>query len=472
MSSTRRERLERALEAWEAGTFNAVDPAIDQWNWITAAIASSALADGNVRSYSNVLKTMITREQAQTDEPPAFPNTVRKYSRRYALSEGDDGDRHYIFYSKAPFSIPELVIEEMKRSYSNKPLGLGWTINQVCKHFCVGRKEFLFVKHQLGWSKDQDEFTGEEHLELSTHQMLEDREQRSRWLLDQEARRAEDADIARRARLWDGIVAHMDGLEIGSHKARDLRRGREDMLAVFPMTDFHFEEEAGARAKVDHAVSLMKEVHVTGMRLLLAWMGDWFHYDTFQKGTTRGTAVGAEAPRRMVNNAYSAANAIIEAAIDIFGLENIDTLVVCGNHDRMATFHLAQWLETRMGRFPDFQEGPKSMELAAYRFGNNMLMFEHGDGANGKMDRIIIKAAALYGVEPGVKRVLYTGHLHHAKMVDVGGVLCLQLMAPKAKDTKHDPEDWESKGCYESMPGMRIDVYNNEHLLNMHWSFQ
>lgn len=466
---TRAERLTKALQAHMAKAFEAPEPIDNQFGFLRAAIEAGHLPAGNLRSYAIVLRGLLAEDQSPSDasnKVKEYPRVMRRYHRRWTLTEGEDGKRTYIFYSKSPFTIHETDIEDMKRGYANKPLGLGFTINQVCKQFGISRKDFMFVKTQLGWSKDQDEFTAEEHLDLSTDQLLEDREQRSRWLLEQEAMKREYVDALEKARKYDVAIGRYEGVKFDSYAPPKHVTDAQDFL-VFPMADFHFEDEHDARNKVDQACALLDEAlegRTTVPRLLLVFQGDWFNFDTYGKTTTRGTVVGSEHARYMVNCAYWGAAAILDYVKT--KLVNLEVLVVAGNHDRMQTYNLYQWIQARIGKNPDFLQGPKSMELAMYEFGDIQLLFEHGDGARGNLDRIIQKATDLYGVKPGQKRYLYTGHLHHAKFVDQGGVLCFQLTAPKDLLKQNE---YEEKECYVSQRGMKIDAYNAKGIANTFW---
>lgn len=467
---TRIEKLTKALEAHADGAFEAPAPDENQFGFLRAAIAAGHLPDGNLRSYATVLRSMVGSPAEEPEHEP-FPTTVRKYTRRWALTEGEDGERHYIFYHRTPFTLPERGYEDLKRAYSNRPFGLGWTINKCCKYFGIGRSEFQFIRQQMGWTHDQDEFTTEEHLELSTNQLLDDREQRSRWLLEQEQNRREVKEAFDKAQKYDMALGRYLGLKFDQYEVRHVFGRSGASLAVFPMPDFHFEEEQDARARVEQACSIMDDASSASDRILLVFQGDWFNFDTYGRTTTHGTLVGAEYAEFMVRNAYAAAYAIVQKAFELF--VHVDFLIVAGNHDRMQTFGFSVWLEQQFGRTPDFLDGPPSMELACYRYGSTQLLFEHGDGARGNLDRIIAKAAGIYGVLPGIRRYLYTGHLHHAKFVDVGGVLCFQLPAPKLRDTKKPRRGWEEKQCYESQHGMRIDLYSSEMgLVETMWRLQ
>jgi len=109
-----------------------------------------------------------------------------------------------------------------------------------------------------------------------------------------------------------------------------------------------------------------------------------------------------------------------------------------------------------MGKQPIGLVPAAGLEMACIQFGFNKIMFEHGDGGRGKIENIIMKATSIWGASPHERRFLYTGHLHHAKMLDVAGVLCFQLSAPKSLKHNH----WEEKGGYTSQHGIRADVYN------------
>jgi hypothetical protein len=467
---TRQERLESALLAHEAGHFTAPAPGQNQFGWLRAAIAAEYLPDGNLRSYATVLRMMIDSEEVPAEDADdaspllSAPNSVRRYSLRHAITEGEDGTRSYIFYTKNPFYIKELAYEEMKRAYANKPDGLGFTINQVCKAFGITRKDFQFIRTEMGWTHDQDEFTREEHLELSTGQLLEDREQRSRWLLEQEANKVVYREYKDKAQKWDNAIGRYLGLLGNPNAYIEIKPNSRKRLAIFPMGDFHFEEDDDAERKIREAASLLKRAAQFSDDIVLVFLGDWFNADTYGGTTTAGTRVGGRNPLESVRLAYTAAYRILEYAKKAF--TNVDTMVLAGNHDRMATIGFAYWIETVMGRQPWLTEAVDSIELKCLTFGRNQLLFEHGDGAKGKLSRIISAATYRFGLLPTQVRTLYTGHLHHSKQQDVDGVNCVQVPAPKTLKRN----DWEEKGCWNSQHGMRLDIYTEESAYLTMWS--
>jgi hypothetical protein len=73
-------------------------------------------------------------------------------------------------------------------------------------------------------------------------------------------------------------------------------------------------------------------------------------------------------------------------------------------------------------------------EFFAYQFGKVLIAAHHGDKA--KAERLVMFMADQYPEMWGASRhrFLYTGHLHHTKMADIGGVQHEQLRAVTARD--------------------------------------
>lgn len=73
-------------------------------------------------------------------------------------------------------------------------------------------------------------------------------------------------------------------------------------------------------------------------------------------------------------------------------------------------------------------------EFFVHRFGDCFISAHHGHG--GKPERMVLFLADEYASDWGQTRhrFLFTGHLHHHKSADIGGVTWEQLRAVTARD--------------------------------------
>jgi hypothetical protein len=433
---------------------------------------------GTARSISNMV-IQVEQEQAAkydfsglsgaakgTDVQPEETYGAVERLRAHVLYD-EDADTYTANPRNAPsFRVGGAVVREMKRSYAHKPHGLGWTINQVCRHFRIGRPEFQFLKTQLGWSHDQDEYTREEHMALDTAALLDDREQRSRWELEQAAKDKARAQDAADAAAYRRYVEPLEKA-VALYQPGALNMACEDhtdMVAVMAMPDIHITEcEDDMRAKLDGVMGMLARAQEMGVRkLFLAFQGDWFNADTYAGTTTRGTQVThTDTMRQMVQNAVYMAVEVLRGAMHLF--DEVGYGILAGNHDRVLSYAMEAHFDAlvprnKVGTLISIVPG----ESFALRIGRGLSYFDHGDGGRGKPDILINQARqACWGFLSEIEyEYLTTGHLHHELVRDVMGVRCKQLPAPKG--WRKLPHAWEAKMGYHSLHGFDLDIYTGD----------
>jgi hypothetical protein len=112
--------------------------------------------------------------------------------------------------------------------------------------------------------------------------------------------------------------------------------------------------------------------------------------------------------------------------------------VICrilpGNHDKTAYMAVLFAIAERFRENPRVEVQKEPGEFWAFEFGRVMLCAHHGD--KGKAERMVMALADNHSEMWGRTkfRFLFTGHLHHHKSADIGGVQWEQLRAVTAKD--------------------------------------
>lgn len=135
---------------------------------------------------------------------------------------------------------------------------------------------------------------------------------------------------------------------------------------------------------------------------------------------------------KTMTTACEALGAATEAALAKH--EQVTVVILPGNHNRDS------YIGLRLGLFYRFRDNPRVSiynapgEFWVEQFGNAMVAAHHGDKA--KAERIVMFLAdqhhAIWGQTK--HRFLWTGHLHHHKSADIGGVQWEQLRALTARD--------------------------------------
>lgn len=472
---TKQEIVNEAVANWaEQGLPN---PEADKYAFIRALRHRGELpGDQPLPSGARMVRGALRDTDGPAPEAPedgVVSHNVKK--QRYRLEALPNGDRRYVFFPRKqePFAVAEQFVQDMKRAYAHKPAGLGWTINQCCKHWRVGRREFEFMKTELGWTHDQDEFTREEHLELETEQLLEDREQRSRWRLEQVAKKQELDELRRLAALGQDQEARDEALRVAMlnyepptappKPSAAVRRVSNERLLVVPFSDLHL-GAPGTDDALEHMRAFIEDLP-DGMQVLPVWNGDLFHVDTPSFTTTRGTLQERQTndPYALLAGAYGA----VFTAQDMLkqkASEMLETLVLAGNHDEMACYHLKCGLAAA-GYPVDNQDGEALKYLV---WGDELLLFEHGDGGHGsdKARQLVLAAVQRHREQfAATKRTtVFTGHLHHAKWVDMAGIMHFQLPSPEAHSR------WARKNGYEGQRGFQAYEYDRTGgLVRTHW---
>jgi len=395
--------------------------------------------------------------------------------RRYTYVPGPhESDGHYTFYPhKNPtFRVPEKMVQFLKRAYVSKPLGLGWTYERICKYFKINRKQFHFIKTELGWTHDGDEFTREEVLKKSIHQLMDDREQTQRWLLERSYVSQQDAELRKYAALGKNVEIQA---ELVAEILKDVEPPRFDIqnfsgqyedpskvLVNFLMSDIHFgksQEDEGETIKATN--ELIQEVAKTygpEAKVMLTLLGDWFQVDSMNKTTTRGTKVPTisedtkKTMRPGVKNFFS----FLWSLKSIWG-SNVGVNIIPGNHDNTAIILMELFIETLAKTagskmwLPEWENiiEPDGFNMKAYKHGSKLIVSEHGDGMKGAAERVSLISMNQHRKlwADTDETFIYTGHRHtwRTEVLDRNGIIWFSLPSPSSSTEYEKKNGWSSK---------------------------
>lgn len=372
-------------------------------------------------------------------------------STRVHYDEESDAYRFWPPGHRRAFAISGDNIREMKRQYSNPPMGEGLSINQLCQAWGLSRDDFVFIKRELHWTHDQDEFTDEEHESRTSQEMLRDRVMRSRGQLHRDAARRDLKQAKEDAAKWRAFAETvLDDLREAWGDPCDVPRcrprGRE--LAVFSPADLHigklgihgYTPEAAHDAVMRTTVALAEDVLARGCDAAQLVLGnDWMHIDTPGKTTTRGTPQDSAPLRDCIRASVRTSRAVVEHLRRSFG--GVTVRVVPSNHDQHASFWLVEVLAAYYAGCEDVDVIETTAERQYQRFGRNLLGFEHGDGAKESELPLLMAREAKTDWSQTDWRYWHTGHLHHLKEVDRGVVIC-QAPSLSGHDRWHDKKGY------------------------------
>tara|TARA_R110002153_G_scaffold3058_9_gene14614 strand:- start:136 stop:1233 length:1098 start_codon:yes stop_codon:yes gene_type:complete len=119
--------------------------------------------------------------------------------------------------------------------------------------------------------------------------------------------------------------------------------------------------------------------------------------------------------------------------------------VIQGNHDRDAYLSIMYALRERYRDNPRIEVQRKGGEFFVMEWGRVMLASHHGDKA--KAERLVMHMADEWAEMWGRTRYrfYFTGHMHHSKMQDIGGVQVEQMRAAAPRDAYAASHSYSSR---------------------------
>lgn len=251
---------------------------------------------------------------------------------------------------------------------------------------------------------------------------------------------AEEAqDVAERIReLVEGIepAAPVAPVEISA----------DDLLTIYPIADAHIGLQAwGRETGEDYSTDIAAErvrswvaravaaSPPSGTAVILD-VGDYTHADNQDNQTPRSKHILDVDTRhfRTLDVGIAALGSAIEAARAKH--RRVIVRILPGNHDPAAYLAVMFALSERYRNDASVEVQKVPGEFFMLEFGRVMIAAHHGDKA--KADRLVHFVADQYAEAWGRTkyRFAFTGHLHHHKSQDIGGMKWEQLRAVTARD--------------------------------------
>jgi len=231
----------------------------------------------------------------------------------------------------------------------------------------------------------------------------------------------------------DGLVAGMCDKVRGKGKVKARKAKKtdsDDILAELDIFDPHvgmFAQEKYTRAadyNCDLAAGLMVEAATHICRrfdrpheIVVVLGGDVLHFDTRDYKTSSSSSNhvldGDTRYQRVVNYAVAACTEVVEIAAA--HAKRVRIVVTPGNHDWHACVWLSQVLRAYYSRCKNVVVDDQQSPRKSLVFGDNLLVWTHGDKVSFKKWQPII--AAEFANQWGMTRHRYLmlGHIHHRK---------------------------------------------------------
>ena len=219
-----------------------------------------------------------------------------------------------------------------------------------------------------------------------------------------------------------------------------------DLLTLIPVSDLHggmmaWGKETGedydTQKAVDRLVSWVGQCISSSPKSkkgVILFNGDTLHANDDSNQTKRSGHV-LDVDTRQFRTLDMVIRAIgISADLALHHFEDVEIVVKPGNHDPDAWIGILFAMAERYRNEPRVTVNKEPSEFWAYSFGKVMLAAHHGDKA--KAVRLVLFLADEFPEMWGQTRFryLWTGHLHHHKSEDIGGVQWEQLRAVTSRD--------------------------------------
>jgi hypothetical protein len=224
------------------------------------------------------------------------------------------------------------------------------------------------------------------------------------------------------------------------------KHNNADLLTVYPVPDAHvglqaWGKETGEDYDTEKAAARIREWVASCVAsspasetAIILGVGDLTHSDDQTNATPRSKHVLDVDTRhfRTIDVTIAAMASAIESAAAKH--KRIIVRILPGNHDPHTYMAVLFALAERYRDNARIEVQKVPGEFFAYQFGKVLIAAHHGDKA--KAERLVMFMADQYPEMWGASRhrFLYTGHLHHTKMADIGGVQHEQLRAVTARD--------------------------------------
>ncbi len=220
----------------------------------------------------------------------------------------------------------------------------------------------------------------------------------------------------------------------------------EELLTLYPIADAHvgmmaWGEETGSDYDTKIACQRIRDwmgeavnASPPSKMAIVLGVGDLLHANDETNMTPQNKHV-LDMDTRQTKTLMMTIDAIA-ASIEMAALkhEHVIVRILPGNHDRDAFKVIMFALNERYRENSRIEVDKAPNDFFVFRFGANMIAAHHGDKA--KPERLVMGLADTHAVAWGstTHRFLFTGHRHHEKSADIGGMRWEQLRAVTEKD--------------------------------------
>jgi hypothetical protein len=242
----------------------------------------------------------------------------------------------------------------------------------------------------------------------------------------------------------------------------------DDLLTLIPLGDPHlglhcWDQETGQNfdlgiaesnlfTAVDHLVGLAPR----SKQALLISLGDFFHADNNSNQTTKGTRVDVDTRwAKVLRIGIRTIRRCIDRLLETHEL--VKFISVAGNHDAHTSIMLALAVAQYYENEPRVEIDTSPGKFQWVRFGSNLIGTTHGDTVKMKDLPTVMTCDRAKDWGETIHRYFYTGHVHHQRVLEAGGVIMesFRTLAPG--------DAWHRGQGYRSGQDLNLDVIHKKY---------
>lgn len=229
-----------------------------------------------------------------------------------------------------------------------------------------------------------------------------------------------------------------------------------DTVAVYPIADVHvgllaWEEETGGNYDTNIAREVLRKAYTDvieatppSKHALVLGLGDLLHADNYEGRTDRsGNALDVDGRYpKVLKEAVLLIRFVIDLALTRH--ETVEVRLLAGNHDVRSALAVSLALSLGYEKNPRVIVDDSPSYIWFRRFGKVLIGATHGDRAKMADMPLLMAVDRPDDWAASTRRRVFTGHIHHERLREIGGVVVESLRSPVAKDAYHSFEGYRA----------------------------
>lgn len=229
-----------------------------------------------------------------------------------------------------------------------------------------------------------------------------------------------------------------------------------DHVSIIPLVDWHiglmaWAEETGENYDLKIAEKIIMDAMARVISLtppskecVVLGLGDMLHADGYEPVTSRSKNVLDVDGRypKVLKTAIRMIVATIQLALQ--NHEIVHVRILPGNHDDQSALAIGIALSMYFENQERVRVDDSPSRFWWKRFGKVFLGATHGDKAKMKDLPLVMAHDRPHDWAASTHRKVYTGHIHHERTIEEGGVIVSSMRSPVAKDAYHSFEKYRA----------------------------